>query len=235
MANQNYIDSVAEKIASQVEQLQTEMVRDLLKLSKDRRFRNIDEFLFAMEQINIEQLVLTKAQNILTGYTAAHTQILGDMTLFGEITEETLQAVTNFSTSSFAESIGNMSGVLKNEIIKGVIGESAEAGILQAIQQQAGLSNRQMRTLVTTGLNDYSASVGKIMIDTSPVATKFRYVGAQDDRTRPVCRRLYEAGEMTRDEIKREFGADVFVNRGGYNCRHQWFPVEASEKSKNVR
>jgi len=226
VANQNYIDTVAEKIASQVEQLQTEMVRDLLKLSKDRRFRNINEFLFAMEQINIEQLVTIKAQNILTGYTTAHTQILSDMTLFGEITEDTLRAVTNFSTSSFADTL---------EIIKGVIGESTERGILQAIQQQAGLSNAQMQTLVTTGLNDYSASVGKIMIDTSPVATKFRYVGAQDDRTRPVCRRLYEAGEMTRDEIKREFGADVFVNRGGYNCRHQWFPVEASEKSKNVR
>ena len=235
MANQNYIDTVAEKIASQVEQLQTEMVRDLLKLSKDRRFRNINEFLFAMEQINIEQLVTIKAQNILTGYTTAHTQILSDMTLFGEITEDTLRAVTNFSTSSFADTLGRMSGVMKTEIIKGVIGESTERGILKAIQQQAGLSNAQMQTLVTTGLNDYSASVGKIMIDTSPVATKFRYVGAQDDRTRPVCRRLYEAGEMTRDEIKREFGADVFVNRGGYNCRHQWFPVEASEKSKNVR
>ena len=92
-----------------------------------------------------------------------------------------------------------------------------------------------MRTLVTTGLNDYSASVGKIMIDESPENEKFRYVGAIDDRTRPLCLKIWEAGAMTQKEIKSRFGSEVFIERGGYNCRHQWFPVEASDKSKDVR
>ena len=240
MANQNYIDNVADTIANQVGVLQQEMVRDLLKLSKDRRFKSIDEFLLAIDQLDIEQIVRLKAQNIVNGYTAAHTQILADMTLFGEITEDTLQALTNFSTSSFADSLGKMSGVIKTEIVKGALGEATEQGILQAIQQQAGLSNAQMRTLVTTGLNDYSASVGKIMIDESPDNQKFRYVGAIDDKTRPFCLRVWEAGEMTKKEIKERFptndqNGDTFINRGGYNCRHQWLPVEASDESKDVR
>ena len=240
MANQNYIDNVAETIANQVGVLQEEMVRDLLKLSKDKRFKSIDEFLLAIDQLDIEQIVRVKAQNIVNGYVNAHTKILTDMTLFAEVTEDTLRALTNFSTSSFADSLGKMSGVIKTEIVKGALGEATEQGILQAIQQQAGLSNAQMRTLVTTGLNDYSASVGKIMIDESPENTKFRYVGAIDNRTRPFCLRVWEAGELTKKEIKQRFptnddGGDTYISRGGYNCRHQWFPVEASDESKDVR
>ena len=40
---------------------------------------------------------------------------------------------------------------------------------------------------------------------------------------------------MTKKEIKAKFGSEVLVERGGYNCRHQWFPVEASDESKDVR
>lgn len=235
MANQNYIDGVADTIATQVETLQKEMVRDLLKLSKDRRFRSIDEFLLAIDELNIEQIVLIKAQNIINAYNVAHTKILADMTLFAEVTENTLQALTNFSQSSFADSLGRMGGVIKNEIVKGALGEATEQGILQAIQQQAGLSNAQMKTLVTTGLNDYSASVGKIMIDEAPDNTKFRYVGAIDDRTRDLCLQIWEAGAMTEKEIKSRFGSTVLVERGGFNCRHQWLPVEASDESKDAR
>ena len=235
MADQRYIDNIAETIASQTDALQQEMVRDLLKLSKDKRFKSIDEFLLAIDQLDLEQIVRLKAENILNGYVAAHTQILSDMTLFAEVTENTLQALTNFSTSSFADSLGKMGGVIKNEIVKGALGEATEQGILQAIQQQAGLSNAQMRTLVTTGLNDYSASVGKIMIDESPESEKFRYIGAIDDRTRPFCIKVWEAGAMTQKEIKSRFGSKVFIERGGFNCRHQWMPVEASDESRDVR
>ena len=238
--NQNYIDDVATEIASMTDTLQQEMVRDLLKLSKDIKFQSIDEFLLAMEQLNIEQIVLTKSHNIIDGYNLAHTQILSDMTLFAPTTESTLQAITNFSTSSFADSLGSMGNVIKREIIKGALGEATEQGIFQAIQQQAGLSNAQMQTLVTTGLNDYSASVGKIMIDEAPENEKFRYIGAIDDRTRPFCLRVWDAGEMTKKEIAQRFptndqNGDTFINRGGYNCRHQWMPVTASDESKDVR
>ena len=240
MADQRYIDNIAETIASQTDALQQEMVRDLLKLSKDKRFKSIDEFLLAIDQLDLDRIVRLKAQNIINGYTAAHTQILTDMTLFADVTENTLRALTNFSTSSFADSLGKMSGVIKTEIVKGVLGEASERGIFQAIQQQAGLSNAQMRTLVTTGLNDYSASVGKIMMDESPENEKFRYVGAIDEKTRPFCLRVWEAGTLTKKEIKERFprndqNGDTFISRGGYNCRHQWMPVEASKESKDVR
>tara|TARA_R110002020_G_scaffold223840_6_gene433065 strand:- start:2263 stop:2982 length:720 start_codon:yes stop_codon:yes gene_type:complete len=235
VADQNYIDNVAETIAIQVQSLQQEMVRDLLKLSKDKRFKSIDEFLLAIDQLDLEQVVRFKAQNILSGYNAAHTQILSDMTLFADVTEDTLRALTNFSTSSFTDSLGSMAGVFKRELIKGALGGVSEQGIFQAIQQQAGLSNRQMRTLVTTGLTDYSRSVGKIMMDNSPPTTRFRYIGAIDDKTRDLCLELWAAGEMTKQQIIDFKGADVLIRGGGFNCRHEWVEIAIEDKSKDFR
>ena len=83
--DQQYIDKVSETIANQVEILQEEVVRDLLKLSKDIRFKTVDEFLFAMEQLDIEEMVILKAKNILDGYNVAHKEILTGMVLFGEM------------------------------------------------------------------------------------------------------------------------------------------------------
>jgi len=235
MIDQNYIDNIAFQVARQVESLQQEMVRDLYKLSKDNRFQSIDEFLMAMDQLDLEQIVLLKSQNIISGYNVALNQILLDTTLIAEITEESLRALTNFSSSTFANHLGSMGGVFKRELIKGAITGASEAGIFQAIQQQAGLSNPQMRTLVTTGLNDYSRSVGKIMMDNAPNNKRFRYVGPIDGKTRDICLQMWSAGMMTQGEIISSFGPSVQVEGGGYNCRHAWVDIEVEDKSKDFR
>ena len=235
MAEQSRIDSIAIQIAAQTDMLQKELVRDLLQLSKSSRFKTIDQFLFALEQLDIQQLVNMKAQNIIQSYTSAHTMILQDMEAIADITEETLRSLTNFSTSDFTDHLGQMGNVIKKEIVKGAISGVSERGIFDAIQQQAGLSNSQMQTLITTGLNDYSRSVGKVMIDELPANQLYRYVGAIDNRTRPICLRMYEAGTLKKQQIESQFGSAVFVKGGGYNCRHQWIMMEAEAKSKDVR
>ena len=235
MANQTKIDNIAAQVARQTDQLQQELVRDLLTLSKADRFQTIDQFLFALEQLDIQELVRIKSANILQGYTQAHTIVLQDMNLIADITEETLRSLTNFSTSTFAEHLGQMGNIIKKEIVKGAIAGSTEKGIFDAIQQQAGLSNAQMRTLVTTGLNDYSRSVGKVMIDKLDKNQKYRYVGAIDDRTRDACLQYWSAGDLTKAEIESRGWGDTFVSGGGYNCRHQWIPIEEESKSKDVR
>jgi hypothetical protein len=234
MVNQQYIDDIALQIANQTDILQQELVRDLRKLSKDRRFQSIDEFLFAIDQLDIQELVLFKSKNIITGYEVAHTQILIDMDLIADITEQTLRGLTHFSTSSFTDHLGTMGSILKKEIVKGTISGATDVGILQAIQQQAGLSNFQMQTLVRTGLNDYSRSVGKEMAEQMRANQKFRYVGAIDDRTRPICLEMWGAGTLTLKQIKKTYPAR-FVEGGGFNCRHQWTPVELETKSKDFR
>lgn len=235
MVDQKYIDLIAETIATKTGELQRQMVRDLLKLSKDRRFKSIDEFILAVDNLNLEQIVRIKAQNILNVYQGAHTQILTDISIFADITEETLGALTNFSTSTFADHLGTMGGVFKRELVKGAISGASEKGIFQAIQQQAGLSNKQMQTLVTTGLNDYTRSVYKFMMDKAPKNKRYRYVGAIDDRTRDLCLEIWGAGEMTEAQIIKQFGQSVLTEGGGYNCRHVFVPIDVEDKSKDFR
>ena len=233
MADQNKIENISTLIATKVEQLQIELVRDMRKLSKD--FQSIDDFLFALERLDIEELVRIKAENITNLYESAHTQVLTDTIMFGEISERTLRSVTNFSTSTFADSLGTLAKTLKKEIIKGAISGASDKAVLDGIQAQAGLSNKQMKTLITTGLNDYSRSVGKVMMESLPIVQKYRYVGAIDNKTRPICLKMWESGTLTQKEIKKEFGAEKLVEGGGFNCRHQWLPVEAEDPSKDFR
>jgi len=235
MANQKNIEDIALLISKKVEQLQGELVRDLQKLSKDKKFQSIDDFLIAIEQLNVEELLMMKAENITNAYVSAHTQVLADSVLFGDITENTLRSITQFSKSSFTDSLGTMGKVLKKEIIKGAISGSSDKDILKAIQSQAGLSPSGMQTLVTTGLNDYSRSVSKVQMDNMSKTQKYRYVGAIDDKTRPICLEMWDAGKLTQDEIESRFGSNVLVEGGGFNCRHQWLPVEAEDQSKDFR
>ena len=235
MADQTQIDNISVQIAAQTDMLQRELVRDLLKLSKADRFQTIDQFLFALEELDIQELIRIKAKNILQGYTSAHTVLLKDTELIADITEETLRSLTNFSTSTFSDHLGQMGNIIKKEIVKGAISGATEKGIFDAIQQQAGLSNAQMQSLIRTGLNDYSRSVGKVMIDQLSDNQQYRYVGAIDDRTRDVCLQMWGSGNITKSEIESQFGASVFISGGGYNCRHQWIPIQAESKSKDFR
>ena len=50
MAKQENIENIAAFIAAKVEQLQVELVRDLMKLAKDKRFQSSEDFLFALER-----------------------------------------------------------------------------------------------------------------------------------------------------------------------------------------
>ena len=71
-------------------------------------------------------------------------------------------------------------------------------------------------------MNDYSRSFTKVMIDKMTANTKYQYIGALDDRTRPECLEMMAAGDLTISEIISQFGSAVLVEGGGYNCRHKW-------------
>ena len=238
MTDQDNIDKAAGKIALQLETVQKAVVVDILNaVQQTQRAGTAATLIEILDQFNFKEIVKIKAQNILVGYNQAHNQILTDMKVFGTITEETLQALTNFSTTTFADKLDDMANIMKSEIIKGALGAGTEVSILEAIQAQSGLSNAQMRTLVTTGLNNYSRSVNKVMMDTLPNKTKNQYVGALDDRTRDECIDMIDGGELTEQEIIDKYSAygDVLMGGGGFNCRHQWMPVAASTKPKDAR
>ena len=60
------------------------------------------------------------------------------------------------------------------------------------------------------------------MIDKMPDDTKYVYIGALDEKTRPECLEMMSVGEQTKAQIEARFGSKVFTEGGGYNCRHKW-------------
>ena len=86
----------------------------------------------------------------------------------------------------------------------------------------AALSSAQVQTLVTTSLNNYSRAVTSAIMEDEPNDTLYQYIGPIDGRTRDICLEMGSSPLLTQDEIVKNFGADVLVYGGGYNCRHKW-------------
>lgn len=65
----------------------------------------------------------------------------------------------------------------------------------------------------------------------------FVYLGPEDRITRDFCDVLIERW-FTRDEIQRLDNNqlfDVFITRGGYNCRHGWYALFEGEEKEFTR
>ena len=74
----------------------------------------------------------------------------------------------------------------------------------------------------------YSDSTIKKGIYEQAGIKKYKYVGPNDSKTRDICAETLsdprqETG-WTMDEI--EASNTPFIERGGWNCRHEWVPVE---------
>lgn len=86
-----------------------------------------------------------------------------------------------------------------------------------------------LQTEITTGLQGFSRTV--TMKKAKDVGfTRFKYLGPLDQVTRKFCEHVLEEGPVyTLEEIQamdNGQGLPVMTYGGGYNCRHQWRPVE---------
>ena len=115
-----------------------------------------------------------------------------------------------------------MAQIVKREVINGIIAGSPTQFVLDKVRGQGALSRGQLLTLINTSMNEYSRNVTKLMIDKMPDDTKYVYIGALDEKTRPECLEMMSAGNLTKKEIEATFGSKVFTEGGGYNCRHKW-------------
>ena len=166
---------------------------------------------------------------------------LRSMDKFGDINPNTLLAITRLNKASFFDRLDNdFVTSVQSKLADGIVGGLPKAQIIDSITSE--LRPDQIETLVTTGINTYIASVNSIMADTLPENTAYVYRGPIDEKTRPICLALMSRGEVTKKQIDKEFPG-AFLNRGGYNCRHQWsvsttknpmhFPTEARSEAKD--
>ena len=219
MSDQLFIEQNSELVTEILLQVQEETIEQLYKLKGQK---SAEEFLVFIEDLNVKEIIRAKSANAISIYEASHGVMLQTIQGFAAVAETTLVALKNYSTESLLNQFDNMAQIIKKEVVNGIIAGTPVQTVLQAVQGQGALSRRQLQTLIDTAMNEYSRSVTKVMIDKMPDDMEYQYIGALDEKTRPECLEMMAAGNLTKKEIIRRFGSEVFTSGGGYNCRHKW-------------
>ena len=129
-----------------------------------------------------------------------------------------------------------MGSTLKQEVINGIINNRTVDDIMDVIGTK-GYGTTGMRRIIIDGLNNYSRSVSRMMMDEAPDNTKYVYIGPADEKTRPFCLSAIQAGAITMAEIKSMGGEwfDSLTGGGGINCRHGWEMASRDTRSQFYR
>ena len=137
------------------------------------------------------------------------------------MTEEEIQALILLNEEVWDTYLPYLSAQVQQQVaLGGFTGLTTEQ--VMANIESAALSSKQVETLVTTSLNNYSRAVGYSVMQENPDDTLYWYIGPADGKTRDICLQQISAGKITQKEIISNFGAGVLIDGGGFNCRHSW-------------
>ena len=219
MSDQAFIESNSNAITQILLEVQERTIAEVYALQGNQ---SAEQFIRLIENLDIKAIVQAKSANAINLFTASHTGMLESIEGFAALSQDTLQALVNYNTETLLSQLDNMAQIIKKEVVKGIISGTGIQGVVESVRGQGALSSAQLQTLINTAMNEYSRSVTKVMMDEMPENTKYQYIGALDSKTRPECLRMMAAGNLTKKEIKKKFGSEVFIEGGGYNCRHKW-------------
>ena len=140
---------------------------------------------------------------------------------------DTLRELKNLEMTYLTNGVRQYSDQLKTSMLRGIITGESNIQIMNNINTTFGvgtyISSSETSFLINDAFSRFSnASRAKAYEEFPEV--KFKYVGTNDDKTRDVCKRALREKPLTRKEIN-ALGYVSFVNRGGYNCRHDWVRV----------
>ena len=223
MADQDQIIKIVEQLSSKFGIAQREVVLAINELVKGK---SNAEALMIINELDFNAVMTVKASGIISGYTAGNVGTLLSKEMFAEITEETLQALLTQSEQYLAGEITAMSNVVKQEVVAGIMNNRTVDEILESVGKKGYGAGVGMKRVINDGMNNYSRSVTRMMMDEAPDNTKYIYVGPVDEKTRPFCLTAIQAGAITMAEINSMGGewAASLTDGGGINCRHGWEP-----------
>ena len=218
MANQQLIKEQTELLAKRLGVAQEEIVDTISKLTKGKSNKQV---VAIINELDMNKIIQLKTADILGGYIAAQRDILLSKQFFAPITEAELQALLLASEQYFGASLVSMGGVVKQQVLSGVINDRTVGEIVGLIGKQ-GYAAHSLRRIVNDGMNNYSRAVSSYMMDEAPANTKYVYIGPADEKTRDFCLQLMSVGELTKKEIEDKGWTSSLTEGGGVNCRHNW-------------
>jgi predicted Zn-dependent protease with MMP-like domain len=195
----------------------TDQVFQLIKAGQTK-----DQILNILSQRDFKKVIFADKQfkNSYDDLNLLYSRALRNMDKFADISQDTLLAITKVNQSTFFDKMAiDIATSIKGNITSGILGGLTKDDIIKGIE--ADLRPDQIDTLVTTALSNYSASITSLMADQLPTNVSYVYSGPVDKKTRPLCLQFMSSGKMTREQIE-SVAPNAFIERGGFNCRHQW-------------
>ena len=140
---------------------------------------------------------------------------------------DALRELKNFEMTYLTNGVRQYSDQLKTAMLRGIITGESNIQIMNNINTTFGvgtyISSSETSFLINDAFSRFSNATRAKAFEEFP-EIKFEYVGTSDDKTRDVCKRALQEKPLTRKQID-ALGYVDFVNRGGYNCRHDWIRV----------
>ena len=227
MADQDYIRRTVEELAGKFQLAQEEAISAILGLVEGK---SNAEAIAVLNELDVGAVMNAKTSGIMSSYNSGTSGILLGKEMFADITEETLRILGTQTSQYLSGQITAMSSVIKQELINGIINERTVDEIVASVGKKGFSSGVGMKRIINDGLNNYSRSVTRMMMDEASDDTQYIYVGPADEKTRSFCLSAINVGALTKAEIKSKGWSASLTEGGGTNCRHGWEPM-----SRDVR
>ena len=219
------LDDTIDAYTQSIDKASDEFVKDAKELEDEGL--TTEEILLFLAAIDVatyfvEDLGVSAGIN---AYMAATESLLGDLPFFGRISEEQLLALQNVQRSGIIGVTNNIGESIRMSIAQGVSNNLGRTGIEDLIRRNLGRDMPRIDTIITSSLGVYQQSVIGAMAQDMPSDTLWQYSGPRDNKNRPLCREYLDKQPLTKEEIE-TIDANGYYDRGGYNCRHLWLPVD---------
>ena len=155
----------------------------------------------------------------INAYMVATGSILDGLPFFGAATEAELVALQAIQQASITQLTTNVGQSVRMSISQGIANGLGISDIADLVRRDIP----RVDTVIATTLGKYQQSIIGIMASDLPADTQWAYIGPRDELNRPLCREFLDESPLTYQQIESK-NAGSFLDRGGYNCRHQWLP-----------
>ena len=218
------LDQIAEQFADKADLATSELVSYLRELVKGKTAAQSLEILSG---INLEKAYELKLAKAFTAYDAGVVEFLRNTYTTTSLSETTIKGLLDMTKNNISANVTkHLSSVTMQNIIDGIATNKTVGETLLTITEQMPNS----KLVVNTAYNQFSNSLTTMLAEELPANTKWIYIGANDSKTREMCRLKIGAGALTRKQILNKFGD---MNNELYRCRHKWEQMSSSPEDQN--
>ena len=219
------LDEVIQSYDDELERASREFVDDVENLKEEGL--SASELLLFLAALDVATY-FTQDLNMniaVNSYMNATTSLLDELPFFGSIQEEQLLALRNIQQSNILGVTSQVGESLRMSISQGVSNNLNRSQIEDLMRRNLGRDLPKIDTIITSSMGVYQQSVIGAMAEDLPGDTLWRYDGPRDNKNRPLCREYLSKQPLTQEQIT-SIDANGYYDRGGYNCRHLWLPMD---------